>query len=68
MNSKALEIQQTEHGEMHRLKTPIETTFFRAIQRCHIVETFVIMLFQETVKVRLKIVVENFWANDDNKT
>ena len=68
MNSKALEIQQTEDGEMHSLKTPTATTFFRAIQRCHIVETFVIMLFQETVKVTLKIVVEKFWVNDDNKT
>lgn len=68
MNSKALEIQQTEDGEMHRLKTPFATTFFSAIQRCHIVATFVVMLFQETVKVALKIVVEKFWVNNDNKT
>ena len=53
---------------MHWLKTPFAKTFFRAIQPCHIVATFVVMLFQETVKVTLKIVVENFWVNDDNKT
>ena len=68
MNSKALEIQQTEDGEMYMLKTPFATTFFRAIQRCHIVATFVVMLFLETVKVTLKIVVEKFWVNNDNKT
>jgi len=68
MNSKALEIKQTEDGEMHRLKTPFATTFSRAIQLCHIVATFVITLFQKTVKVTLKIVVENFWVNNDNKT
>ena len=68
MNSKALEIQQTEDGEVHWLKTPFAKTFFRAIQRCHIVATFVIALFQETVKVTLKIVVEKFWVNNDNKT
>ena len=60
MNSKALQIQQTEDGEMHRIKTPLATTFFRAIQRCHIVATFAVMLFQEAVKVTLKIVVEKF--------
>ena len=67
MNSKALKIQQTEDAGVHRLKERFATTFFRATQHCHIVATFVITLFQETVTVTLKIVVEKFWVNNDNK-